>query len=119
MPQEQQLPLVVDQLIPTWRSELFTTYSWQIHPGRTFAAGEAGGLLLTCPQVPNGGWMKPANVKQAEECIAATEKICADIARDLKLPVPPVLLYNREPHIQAAESRCAISLVLYPNVKEW
>lgn len=108
----------VDDLIPAWRSELHTKHSWQLHP-RQIGAGEAAGMLLICPEAPNGGYMKPGAVKGPEVCIAATEKICADLAVDLSLPVPPVLLYEKEPQIPAAESRCCISLVLHPKFHTW
>jgi hypothetical protein len=50
---------------------------------------------------------------------AANEKIVADLAHELEMSVPPVVLYNRGPVVAGEEHRCCLSLIMYPEVYEW
>ena len=44
----------------------------------------------------------------------ANEKIISDLGYELRLSVPPVLLYRRENRLLNEEGRCCVSLVMYP-----
>ena len=54
-----------------------------------------------------------------EKARAAREKIAADLAYDLGLPVPPVVLYKREEDGLISSKHVSVSLVMYPRQWAW
>lgn len=82
--------------------------------------GEAGGLYVTCDAVPRRAYLKPRKREHGPfGCRAAREKIVADLARDLGVAVPPVLLFVRHDAPQGEETSCCVSLVLYGRQFPW
>lgn len=96
-----------------WNSQLITAEKWtqqnsKIHPG------EAGGYGVT-----NGtlhAYLKPTRKDGPDAPRAAFEKIAADLAGELNLCVPPVILYDKPTKSQKEERRCALSLICFPKI---
>ncbi len=59
------------------------------------------------------------NPAVSDVAVAAHEKICADLAYDLELPVPPVILWNRDRPPAGEEQFTAISAVPFPAPRQW
>jgi len=88
-----------EEIAGRWRATAIAPWAWT--PARNASGtldvvveGEAGGLMVTCPEL--GGrraYMKPLKKgSRAGFERAAREKIASDLAFDLKVPVPPVVL---------------------------
>lgn len=98
----------VETVAPQWRGETRTTLRWTQagQPGE--AGGEAQGFFVRSNGLDayakgSGGVFR-----------AAHEKIAADLAHDLGLPIPPVTLWdhpNGEP--------CSVSLIPFPAPQKW
>ena len=65
------------------------------------------------------GVQKPGHDHPRNPHTAATEKIVADLAHALKLPVPPVTLFDRGPAITQPPRYVAISAWAYDDVLTW
>lgn len=77
-----------------WRSEVVSVDQWDQHlnPAQPAQPGEAGGFFVRS-QAGIVAYLKPTTNQGHPR--AANEKICSDLAFDLKLPVPPAVLYRR------------------------
>lgn len=96
-----------------WCSLVTTTDRW-IPQKSTIYAGEAGGHVVT-----NGtlhAYLKPIRKDGPDSPRAAFEKIAADLAGELDLCVPPVLLFDRPVKSSHEEKKCALSLICFPRV---
>ena len=113
-----------------WRSCVVSSQKWykvNNQAGAHFEAvqGEAGGYFVTSDVLQRRCYMKPAKTLSGtrdhrinrERARAAREKIAADLAHDLHLPVPPVILHRREGEDVTSSRQVSISLVMYP--KQW
>src|SRR5262249_47205118 len=101
-----------------WRNEVVSNEIWDKHinPAQPVQPGEAGGFL-----VRSGGgvvaYLKPT--KDEPSCPRpAHEKICADLAFEIGLPVPPAVLYRR-PNPGAEAKQVVLSLVPHGATYEW
>jgi len=110
---------IINGLRRSWRTDLFTAEAWQNDPGATFNPGEAGGYRVLTASAPYGAYLKPTRVCDDDNPRAANEKIVADLAFELGFSVPPVLLYRRPAPPAGEETRCCLSLVMYPEQYEW
>jgi len=111
------LPEKFDTIRRQWRSELFSTEPWIPSADPPIKPGEAGGY-----RVKSGGlvaYLKPTNLCPEDHPRAANEKIVSDLAFELSMSVPPMLLYRRTAPPPTEETRCCVSLILYPSVYEW
>lgn len=88
------LPEPLCDLCRKWREKLWSSEEWTVHPEQP-DPGEAGGVRVYSDSAPFGAYLKPTKNKRDETPRAANEKICADLANDIPLPVPPALLYFR------------------------
>jgi hypothetical protein len=109
----------IEALREAWRTQLFSTESWTASSARDIPPGEAGGFLVENAIAPFGAYLKPRMVKNDGTPRAANEKIVADLAYELKMSVPPVVLYNRQPVTAGEETRCCLSLLMYEEMYEW
>lgn len=109
----------IEKLRTIWRTELLSTDTWTISTIGQIAAGEAGGFRVENPIAPFGAYLKPRNLHPGGTPRAANEKIVADLAYELGMSVPPVVLYHRNPVTAGEESRCCLSLVMYGEIYEW
>jgi hypothetical protein len=101
-----------------WRAQLFSTFAWQQDASRP-NPGEAGGFFVTCPDVPRRAYLKPTRICGDDHPRAANEKIVSDLAAELDLAVPPVLLFRRPACPAGEESRTCVSLVPFDEFWEW
>jgi hypothetical protein len=102
-----------------WRTELFSTDLWLEDQTNAMQAGEAGGYRVKCDGYEFGAYLKPKNKCAENHPRAANEKIVADIAAEVGLSIPPVLLYRRENAPAGEENLCCVSLVQFPEQYEW
>src|SRR5262245_48887605 len=76
-----------------WRSRVLSAHNWEIVADIPADPGEAGGHWVRCTETKRTAWLKPL-LRSVDKPHAAREKIAADLACDLQLPVPPVLLHH-------------------------
>lgn len=118
-------PRTTEDIAKEWRREVLSTAYWK--PALNIAgapvgaprSGEAGGMFAESDSLPKRRvYMKPG-VRDPRPLTAraAREKIASDLAHDLGITVPPVILANRT-H-DTAEQRVCISLVMYPQAWSW
>ena len=121
-PSDNPLPIHVSELqrlASEWRRQVESQSQWISDPTRPAAPGEAGGIFVRTPGLSYLGYLKPTKIGGPNEPRAANEKIVADLAVDLDVPVPPVLLVRRDPCPSTEESRACVSLVMHAEVYEW
>lgn len=111
------LPERFDAIRRQWRNELFSTEPWTPSSTAPIAPGEAGGYRVQSGALV--AYLKPTQICPEDHPRAANEKIVSDLAFELKMNVPPVLLYRRTAPTPLEETRCCVSLILYPSVYEW
>ncbi len=109
------------KLLPTigaeWRTKVLHDLPWkptaEERPG-----GEAEGFFVACGELR--GYLKPskADAQIATHPRAAHEKIAADLAFDLGLPVPPAILVDGI-RCQGLVRAAVVTLVLFPEVQKW
>jgi hypothetical protein len=102
----------------TWRETVVDSRGWTAVKGERPTGGEAKGFWVERDNLR--GYLKPSRPDAIEPNWrrAANEKISADLAFDLGLPVPPAVLVDGlvcGGTVQAA----VVSLVLHPVVTKW
>jgi hypothetical protein len=109
-------------LATAWRSSCETdaTDEWRLAPRVGTKPKTTAGYFVSCGTV--NGYAKPKKIDRSPSPNprAAHEKIAADLAYDLGLPVPPVKLHRWQgapPH--GDQPFVAISLVPFLNVYRW
>lgn len=112
-------PAALSGIRRQWRQDIVSDHAWQPDTTATLAPGEAGGYRVRCDGFPFGAYLKPTRVCDLNNPRSANEKIVADLATDLDLDVPPVLLHRRNGCPPGEESHCCVSLILYPEQQEW
>jgi hypothetical protein len=96
----------VETVADAWRLETLTSLAWSSPGNPGEAGGQAQGFFVKCGGLT--GFAKPS--KQANEPPdapprAAHEKIASDLAFDLRLPVPPVVMWRRQVSTPGQEAR--------------
>jgi len=108
------------EIAAEWRKAAISPLSWAHCENQAGAAqGEAGGLFVEAAGFPRRAYMKPVHDHEDDQivCRAAREKVAADLAHDLGLPVPPAQLTTwRERRISKP---VVVSLVMYPRQFAW
>jgi hypothetical protein len=108
----------LESLATQWSATAVATDVWKPN-GRTFG-GESQTIGVT-----NGlrnDVAKPGRAlqnDQAKICYAAHEKIVSDLAFHLKLPVPPVVLWERSDATKAQWRWCSISAWAFPGARKF
>ncbi len=97
-----------------WRERAFSELDWVEDETRQFSLGEARGMVVRSGKLQ--AYLKPTAPCQENHPRAANEKIVADLAADLGVAVPPVVLYRRPECPLDQEPRTCLSLVLYKEV---
>ncbi len=119
-------PPLVRATVHPWREHAVSPWSWRHSPNQAGASvhptkGEAGGLYVVSDDL--GGcraYLKPLCRPNHEGQVrAAREKIVSDIAHDLGVSVPPVLLYDRGGTPSGEERFVCVSRVMYPRQWSW
>jgi hypothetical protein len=85
------------------------------------AVGEAGGFMVRCEELGNcRAYLKPVRRDYGPgRARAAREKIVSDLAFDVNVAVPPVLLMRRDPCPPNEETFVCVSRVMHPRQWSW
>jgi hypothetical protein len=102
-----------------WAEQVFSQEEWSPAQDLTPTPGEAGGFFVRNSSGTTTAWLKPTAVCVEQHPRAANEKIVADIAHELDLPVSPVLLYRRSDAPPGYEQRTCLSLVTHARAWRW
>ena len=114
--------ITTEEIALDWRTRAVSELVWKKCGNQAgIIQGEAGGYYVTADGFPRRGYLKPANPHPNASITAraAREKIAADLACDLALPVPPVQLTYRDDAPDGCETSVAVSLVMYPTQHAW
>ena len=90
---------------------------WQQTSNPGSEGGQAQGFFVT--DGPLSGFAKPSAKSADGVCRAANEKIASDLAYELRLPVPPVTLWQRTISDPNMEVALAVSLVPFRPAHKW
>lgn len=113
----------IEQLAALWRSSAPPTYEWKPDANKPPKEGITGGWF-----VHNGGiegYAKPSrfpgpkNPDEIGNPTAAHEKIVSDLAYELRLPVPPVILWDRGEKVAKAPRQCCVSALPFWPAHPW
>jgi hypothetical protein len=120
MPTIRCFPANVEAVAPVWRAETLTTLPWSSPGNPGEAGGQAQGFFVKSGDLT--GFAKPS--RQPNEPAdapprAVHEKIASDLAFDLRLPIPPVVLWRRNVSTPDQETLCAVSLVPFNPAHKW
>jgi hypothetical protein len=106
----------VERFAPDWRRETCTNDpEWKLRPDLGSLSSATSPIWVSCSLTV--GVAKPS--KAGAVPFAAQEKIASDLAFDLRLPVPPVILWDRGPQQSGDCQHVAISAVPFPQPREW
>lgn len=112
-------PDAVEAASRQWREEVLTTLAWVIvgRPGEW--GGEAQSFFVRSGEI--GGYAKPGHDQPsvAQHPRAGHEKIAADLAFELGLPVPPAVLWDRGNVAAPQERYLAISHLAFTPTFTW
>lgn len=106
----------VESICEEWRQRLFSSADWSPTSDQP-SSGEANGIKVASDSVPFGAYLKPGREKNDNISRAANEKICADLAQDVDVPVPPALLCDQDSVIDD-QPECTV-LSLYLSDQAW
>ncbi len=107
-------------LAQDWDKAPKSSLPWVMDPAMRLEKGVEGGFWLVAP--PYRGYAKPRSadaVDTAVRPVAALEKIAADLAYALRLPVPPVTLFERTDAPAGEPKYHSISAVPFRSVAKW
>jgi hypothetical protein len=105
----------VEACAKEWRAATAMALDWAIAGNPGGLEGSAIGYLVRCDRYT--GFAKPSHDTGIP--VAAHEKIAADLAFDLGLPVPPVILWDRGDRKDRLLRFCAVSLVAFQPANKW
>jgi hypothetical protein len=99
-----------------WRQATTTDLPWTLRGKPGEVGGMTAGYFVHHETIT--GFAKPSH-DTAPVPMAAQEKIAADLAFDLGLPVPPVVLWDRGARNDGLFQFCAVSLVPFEPANKW
>ena len=106
-----------EQYARAWRCDLVTDQAWKVVGNPGSEGGESKGFFVRSGELR--GFAKPSDLR-ADKFRAGHEKIAADLAFELGLPIPPVLLWCRPVEDKNKEEPyVAISMVPFLPVHKW
>ena len=107
-----------ENLARAWRDQTVTDWEWNPRPDLGILSGETNPFWVGHGDAV--GLAKPGIRRQHIHRVprAAHEKIAADLAYDLNLPVPPVVLWDRASVLPGEARFVAIIAVPFPNPAE-
>ncbi len=111
-------PADTEALAAQWTTVAVTEEAWKPN-GRTFG-GESQTIGVT--NGTRNDVAKPGRILQNDQariCYAAHEKIVSDLAFYLRLPVPPVVLWERADATAAQWRWCSISAWAFPGARKF
>jgi hypothetical protein len=94
MPAARRFPQEAEALARSWREHVETADPWRPTGNPGAAGGQAQGYFVTSG--PVNAFAKPSQRDTSPTPVprAAHEKIAADLAFDLRLPLPPAILHR-------------------------
>lgn len=98
-----------------WQTVSPPDLDWTIQGNPGDLEGVSAGYRVRCGE--REAFAKPS--KHLGISVAAHEKIAADLAFDLKLPVPPVVLWDRADRPDRLYRYCSVSLVPFDPADKW
>ncbi|MGD0679943.1 MAG: hypothetical protein ABSC94_31555 [Polyangiaceae bacterium] len=108
----------IEDIAERWRGSVVTDEPWNRASLRNFETGESQAFPVRNAANTTSAFAKPGR-RDATVPRAANEKIAADLAFELMLPVPPALLWHREnPPITEEEFAC-VSLTPFEPAHKW
>ena len=110
-------PEAVERLATEWRIEIETREAWEITG--PVGSGRDGARFVRLGSVVGVAKPRSAIPAIADLPRAAHEKIAADLAHDLGLPVPPATLWRRGKVPHGEERLMSISAVPFADVFTW
>lgn len=110
----------VSDRAPQWRTTIEGPTDWEYVGPDPTALGESRGFFVRSPTFGDG-FAKPGRNQPPvrEHPRAAHEKIASDLAYDLGLPVPPVVLWRRPVSKEGQEEFVAVSAVPFEPAFTW
>lgn len=115
-PRWRNFPGDVEALARDWARRSLTTEHWQDEG--EWAASESRPRLVHNARLGLSGIAKPGIAKDDGVARAAHEKLAADLAFHLDLPVPPAVLWDR-PADDNVHSQVVISAWAFPQPHSW
>ena len=115
MPSLRKFAAEIETVATAWRSPATTALPWSVRGRPGEEGGSAQGYFVEYEALL--GFAKPS-VSPGLVPVAAQEKIVSDLAYDLGLPVPPVLLWDRGDRNDKL-FRCQIRLVSTSPHQSW
>lgn len=111
------------EIADDWRGAAWLPYTWRRASNQAgaidrFVDGEGGGLKVHSDNLPGRVCYLKPRWKSGTVQRAAREKIASDLAYDLELSIPPVILADRG-DAGAEERHVAVSLVMFPRQDSW
>lgn len=110
-----------DKIAKWWRANAELDLHWRRSSNQTSLPGEARGFEVESVGIPSRrAYLKPT--KPASTAFggrAAREKICSDLAHDLGITVPPVILARRPDAPMGEETNVCVSLFMFPLQFPW
>lgn len=91
--QMRDFPEATEKTARLWRDIVVSSEDWRVE--RDIGIGESQPFFVSCGPVSGVGKPGRKDVAGQEAYRAANEKIASDLAFDLQLPVPPVVLWRR------------------------
>ncbi len=118
-------PDALSAVAKVWRRSVAESYKWRKTQNPKIKAGGSGGFEVEADGFPYRGYLKPTTICTDAHPKAANEKIAADLAYELDVPVPPAILYLRDDApvnpagAPTEERRACVSLIVYNEQYEW
>jgi len=105
---------VIEELRKRWREEVWLDHDWKFDRHRQSSPGILDGMWIAHDPLfaPYGAYLKPTN--KCTYPAAAREKIAADLAHDVGVPVAPVILTDAPPSFGSPQKEACVSLVTHP-----
>lgn len=111
-----------EQIAADWRSEVVSAFPWRRATKQSdLGRGVLHGYAVVALGFPRRGFLKPGTrLPDADrKCWAAREKIAADLAYELRLPVPPAVLWRHTGRSPYIEPHVVVTLIGHPELLEW
>lgn len=107
------------EIARSWRENVSLEVTWTPAPSNVFMpVGRCDGRTFTFDGFGRNAYLKPLRNRADLRLSAAKEKIASDLAHDLGVPVPPVVLATRVEGFKPSVQRSA-SLVMRNKQAQW
>ncbi len=116
-PRWRNFPTDVEALARDWARRVRTAGDWEDHGA--WAESESRPRLVYSAEFGLYGVAKPGIAKEDGVARAAHEKLAADLAFELDLPVPPAVLWDRSCGGSGVHGQTVISAWAFPQPHPW